>query len=63
MILNKIDAISAVDTKTKLEVSGEKVKKVRLQPELEKQAALVEWADKTVIAGIWIGDYLNHIPK
>lgn len=40
-----------------------KVKKVRRQPELEEQAALIEWADKTVIDGIRIGDYLIHIPN
>lgn len=62
-ILNSIEAISAVGTKAQLEVRGGKVKKVRRQPELEEQAALIEWADKTVIDGIRIGDYLIHIPN
>ncbi|WP_262255285.1 VRR-NUC domain-containing protein [Serratia liquefaciens] len=62
-ILNNIEAISAVDTKARLDVRGGKLKKVRRQPELEEQAALIEWADKTVIDGIRIGDYLIHIPN
>ncbi|WP_154900019.1 VRR-NUC domain-containing protein [Serratia ficaria] len=62
-MLNCIDAISAVGTKAKLEVRGGKVKKVRRQPELEEQVALIEWADKTVVDGIRIGDYLIHIPN
>lgn len=62
-MLNSIDAMSVVGTKAKLEVRGGKVKKVRRQPELEEQAALIEWADKTVIDGIRIGDYLIHIPN
>ncbi|WP_099062427.1 VRR-NUC domain-containing protein [Serratia sp. BW106] len=62
-MLNSIDALSAVGTKAKLEVRGGKVKKVRRQPELEEQAALIEWADKTVIDGVRIGDYLIHIPN
>lgn len=62
-MLNSIDAMSVVGTKAKLEVRGGKVKKVRRQPELEEQAALIEWADKTVIDGIRIGDYLFHIPN
>lgn len=62
-MFNGIDALSAVGTKAKLEVRGGKVKKVRRQPELEEQAALIEWADKTVIDGIRIGDYLIHIPN
>lgn len=61
--MNGIDALSAVRTKAKLETRGGKVKKVRRQPELEEQAALIEWADKTVIDGIRIGDYLIHIPN
>lgn len=63
IILNSIDAVAAVGTKAKLEVRGGKIKKVRRQPELEEQAALIEWADKTVIDGIRIGDYLIHIPN
>lgn len=62
-MLNGIDVLSAVRTKAKLEVLGGKVKKLRRQPELEEQAALIEWADKTVIDGIRIGDYLIHIPN
>ncbi len=62
-MLNSIDAISVVGTKAKLEVRGGKVKKMRRQPELEEQVALIEWADKTVIDGIRIGDYLIHIPN
>lgn len=62
-MLNGIDVLSAVRTKAKLEVRGGKVRKVRRQPELEEQAALIEWADKTVIDGIRIGDYLIHIPN
>ncbi|HEI9812444.1 TPA: VRR-NUC domain-containing protein [Serratia marcescens] len=61
--MNGIDVLSAVRTKAKLEVLGDKVKKVWRQPELEEQAALIEWADKTVIDGIRIGDYLIHIPN
>ncbi|HEJ7884328.1 TPA: VRR-NUC domain-containing protein [Serratia liquefaciens] len=62
-MLNSIDVLSAVCTKAKLEVCGGKVKKLRRQPELEEQAALIEWADKTIIDGIRIGDYLIHIPN
>ncbi|CAI1502735.1 VRR-NUC domain [Serratia quinivorans] len=62
-MLNGIDAMSAIGTKAKLKVRGGKVKKARRQPELEEQAALIEWADKTVIDGIRIGDYLIHIPN
>ncbi len=36
---------------------------MRRQAEFEEQAALIEWADKTVIDGIRIGDYLIHIPN
>ncbi|KGA43200.1 hypothetical protein KU75_00330 [Pectobacterium odoriferum] len=39
------------------------MRKVSHQAELEEQAALIEWADKTVIDGIKIGDYLLHIPN
>lgn len=60
-ILNSIEAISAVGTKARLD--GGKVKKVRSQPELEEQAALIDWADKTVIDSVRIGDYLIHIPN
>jgi len=63
VVINSIDVFSSVGTKAKLEVHGGKVKKVRRQPELEEQAALIEWADKTVIDGIRIGDYLIHIPN
>ncbi|WP_237402051.1 hypothetical protein [Serratia plymuthica] len=62
-MLNCIDAISVVGTKAKLEVRSGKVKKVRRQPELEEQAALIEWAYKTVIDGIRIGEFLIHIPN
>ncbi|HEJ7137509.1 TPA: VRR-NUC domain-containing protein [Serratia marcescens] len=62
-MLNNIDALSAVGSKVKLEVHGGKVKKLRRQSELEELAALIEWADKTVIDGIRIGDYLIHIPN
>ncbi|MEQ9892071.1 hypothetical protein [Pectobacterium aroidearum] len=51
----------AIDTKAKLETRNGKVTKVLHQAELEEQAALIEWADKTVIDGIKIGNYLLHI--
>lgn len=60
---NAIDALSAVGSQAKLEVCGGSVRKVSHQAELEEQAALIEWADKTVIDGIKIGDYLLHIPN
>ncbi|WP_437216675.1 VRR-NUC domain-containing protein [Pectobacterium sp. LFLA-215] len=60
---NSIDAFSAVGSQAKLEVCGGSVRKVSHQAELEEQAALIEWADKTVIDGIKIGDYLLHIPN
>ncbi|AHK20993.1 hypothetical protein BF17_18160 [Yersinia similis] len=62
-MINKIDAIDLVRTKAKLEVRNGKVHKVNHQAETEEQAALIEWADKTVIDGICIGDYLIHIPN
>ncbi|KFX07268.1 hypothetical protein KP22_04040 [Pectobacterium betavasculorum] len=60
---NSIDALSAVGSQSKLEVCNGSVRKVSHQAELEEQAALIEWADKTVINGIKIGDYLLHIPN
>ncbi|MEI7253043.1 VRR-NUC domain-containing protein [Pectobacterium versatile] len=60
---NAIDALSAVGSQAKLEVCGGSVRKVSHQAELEEQAALIEWAGKTVINGIKIGDYLLHIPN
>ncbi|MBQ4788057.1 VRR-NUC domain-containing protein [Pectobacterium versatile] len=63
MLLNSIDALAATGTKAKLETRSGKVIKVPHQAELEEQAALIEWADKTVINGIKIGDYLLHIPN
>ncbi|WP_261375743.1 VRR-NUC domain-containing protein [Yersinia frederiksenii] len=62
-MLNSIDAIGIIGTAAKLEVRNRKVRKVNHQPETEEQAALIEWADKTVIDGICIGDYLIHIPN
>ncbi|WP_145508028.1 VRR-NUC domain-containing protein [Yersinia alsatica] len=62
-MLNQIDVIDLVRTKAKLEVCNGKVLKVNHQAETEEQAALIEWADKTVIDGICIGDYLIHIPN
>jgi len=47
-IYNSIDIISEVGTKEKLGARGGKAKKVRRQPELEEQAALIECADKTL---------------
>ncbi|WP_323638737.1 VRR-NUC domain-containing protein [Pectobacterium polonicum] len=60
---NSIDAFSAVGSQAKLEVCNGSVRKVSHQAELEEQAALIEWADKTMIDGIKIGDYLLHIPN
>lgn len=60
---NAIDALSAVGSQAKLEVCGGSVRKVSHQAELEEQAALIEWAGKTVIDGVKIGDYLLHIPN
>ncbi|MBD0844873.1 VRR-NUC domain-containing protein [Pectobacterium versatile] len=62
-MLNPIDALGMVGTKAKFETRNGKVTKVPHQAELEEQAALIEWADKTVIDGINIGDYLLHIPN
>ncbi|MEQ9947759.1 hypothetical protein [Pectobacterium aroidearum] len=53
----------AIDTKAKLETRNGKVTKVLHQAELEEQAALIEWADKTMINSIKIEDYLLHIPN
>lgn len=63
MLLNSINALNSIGTKAKLETRNGKVTKVPHQAELEEQAALIEWADKTVINGIKIGDYLLHIPN
>lgn len=63
MLPNSISALNTVGTKAKLEICNGKVAKVSRQAELEEQAALIEWADKTVIDGIKIGDYLLHIPN
>ncbi|NKI76019.1 VRR-NUC domain-containing protein [Dickeya sp. CFBP 2040] len=63
MFPNSISALAVVGTKAKLETRNGKVRKVYHQAELEEQAALIEWADKTVIDGIRIGDYLLHIPN
>lgn len=62
-MLNSIDAIGIIGTAAKLKVRNGKVRKVNHQAETEEQAALIEWADKTVIDGICIGDYLIHIPN
>lgn len=62
-MLNSIDAIGIIGTAAKLEVRNGKVCKVNHQAETEEQAALIAWADKTVINGICIGDYLIHIPN
>ncbi|HHH1657050.1 TPA: VRR-NUC domain-containing protein [Yersinia enterocolitica] len=62
-MLNSIDAIGIIGTAAKLEVRNGKVRKVNHQAETEEQAALIEWADKTVIDGICVGDYLIHIPN
>lgn len=44
-------------------VRGGRVKKVRHEPELEEQAAVITWAKKTDIGGIRIGEYPIHIPN
>ncbi|HDL7057599.1 TPA: VRR-NUC domain-containing protein [Yersinia enterocolitica] len=62
-MLNSIDAIGIIGTVAKLEVRNGKVRKINHQAEMEEQAALIEWADKTVIDGICIGNYLIHIPN
>ncbi|ELI8124639.1 VRR-NUC domain-containing protein [Yersinia enterocolitica] len=62
-MINQIDVIDLVRTKAKLKVCNGNVRKVNHQAETEEQAALIEWADKTVIDGICIGDYLIHIPN
>lgn len=62
-MLNSIDAIGIIGTAAKLEVRNGIVRKVNHQAETEEQAALIAWADKTVIDGICIGDYLIHIPN
>lgn len=62
-MINQIDVIDLVRTKAKLQVRNGKVRKVNHQAETEEQAALIEWANKTVIDGICIGDYLIHIPN
>lgn len=63
MLLNSIDALKIIGTKAKLEIRNGKVAKVPHQADLEEQTALIEWADKTVINGVKIGDYLLHIPN
>ncbi|UCZ75344.1 VRR-NUC domain-containing protein [Dickeya zeae] len=62
-MLNPIDVLGMIGTKAKLETRNGKVRKVYHQAELEEQAALIEWANKTVIDGIKIGDYVLHIPN
>ncbi|MEQ9871075.1 VRR-NUC domain-containing protein [Pectobacterium odoriferum] len=63
LLPDSITALTLIGTKAKLETYNGKVTKVSHQAELEEQAALIEWADKTVIDGIKIGDYLLHIPN
>lgn len=63
MFPNSISALAVVGTKAKLQPRNGKLYKAYHQAELEEQAALIEWADKTVINGIKIGDYLLHIPN
>ncbi|WP_228286696.1 hypothetical protein [Pectobacterium carotovorum] len=63
MLPNLISALNTVGTKAKLETRNGKLTKVPHQAELEEQAALIEWADKTVIDGVKIGNYLLHIPN
>ncbi|WP_145517630.1 VRR-NUC domain-containing protein [Yersinia mollaretii] len=62
-MINLVETIDLIGTKAKLEVRNGKVRKVNHQAETEEQAALIAWADKTVIDGICIGDYLIHIPN
>ncbi|WP_315707558.1 VRR-NUC domain-containing protein [Brenneria uluponensis] len=62
-MINQLEAINLIGTKAKLETRNGKVCKVYHQAELEEQAALIEWADKTMIDSICIGDYLIHIPN
>ncbi|WEF10317.1 VRR-NUC domain-containing protein [Pectobacterium actinidiae] len=62
-INNSLDALATIGTNAKLKLRNGKVTKVAHQAELEEQAALIEWADKTVIDGIKIGNYLLHIPN
>ncbi|MFJ5456297.1 VRR-NUC domain-containing protein [Pectobacterium sp. CHL-2024] len=63
MLPNSINALNTIRTKAKLETRSGKVTKFPHQAELEEQAALIEWADKTVIDDTKIGDYLLHIPN
>ncbi|MEI7308731.1 VRR-NUC domain-containing protein [Pectobacterium carotovorum] len=63
MLPNLISALNTVGTKAKLETRNGKVAKTPHQAELEEQAALIEWADKTVINGVKIGNFLLHIPN
>ncbi|HEI6845503.1 TPA: VRR-NUC domain-containing protein [Yersinia enterocolitica] len=62
-MINLVETIDLIGTKAKLEVRNGKVYKVNHQAEAEEQAALIAWADKTIIDGICIGDYLIHIPN
>ncbi|EKN4181136.1 VRR-NUC domain-containing protein [Yersinia ruckeri] len=62
-MINLVETIDLIGTKAKLEIRNGKVRKVNHQAETEEQAALIAWADKTVINGICIGDYLIHIPN
>lgn len=62
-MINLVETIDLIGTKAKLEVRNGTVHKVNHLAETEEQAALIEWADKTVIDGICIGDYLIHIPN
>lgn len=62
-MINQIEAIDLISTKAKLEVRNGKIRKVNHQAETEEQAALIQWADSTVIDGICVGDYLIHIPN
>lgn len=62
-MLNSIDALKLIKTKAKLVERGGNVRRVLHSGETEEQAALVEWADKTVINGILVGNFLIHIPN
>ncbi|SLM63510.1 MULTISPECIES: VRR-NUC domain-containing protein [Dickeya] len=60
---NSIDALAVVGSRAKLEMHGGGVCKVCHQPELEEQAALIQWAKLATINGIRPGNYLIHIPN
>lgn len=60
---NQFDALAAIGSKSKIAPTSVGAKRVKHDRELLEQAALVEWANLTTMAGYRIGEYLVHVPN